>query len=46
MDINGFRVIATVVAFVLFMGIVVWAYRPAGRRQFEQAARLPLGEGD
>lgn len=46
MDVNGMRTVVTVVAFVLFLGIVVWAYRPASLRDFEEAARLPLSDGE
>jgi cytochrome c oxidase cbb3-type subunit 4 len=44
MDINVLRSAVTLCAFVLFVGIVVWAYRPSGRRQFDEAARLPFHE--
>jgi cytochrome c oxidase cbb3-type subunit 4 len=46
MDVNLLRTAVTVVAFLLFAGIVVWAYRPTGRHQFEEAARLPFPEGE
>ncbi len=45
MDVNLLRAAVTVVAFLLFDGILVWAYRPASLRQFEEAARLPFREG-
>ncbi len=46
MDINVLRSIVTVVAFVLFVGILVWAYRPSRRARFEEAARLPFRQED
>jgi cytochrome c oxidase cbb3-type subunit 4 len=44
MDINVLRSVVTLCAFVLFVAIVVWAYRPSGRGQFDEAARLPFHE--
>ena len=46
MDLNDIRVIVTVVSFVTFIGIIVWAY--SGRRQagFQRAARSVLEESD
>jgi cytochrome c oxidase cbb3-type subunit 4 len=46
MDINGLRSIVTVVAFVLFVGILVWAYGPSRRARFDEAARLPFEQED
>ncbi len=42
MDINLLRSAVTVVAFALFVAILVWAYLPAQRQRFEDAASLPL----
>ena len=44
MDINLLRSVVTICAFVLFVGILVWAYLPARRAQFEDAASLPFRE--
>ena len=46
MDINTLRSIVTVVAFALFIGIVLWAYSSRNKTPFEQAAMLPFEEGD
>ncbi len=47
MDINTLRSIITVVAFALFIGIVLWAYSGRRKAAFEQAAMLPFdGEDD
>ena len=46
MDINTLRSIVTVVAFVAFIGIVLWAYSARSKAAFEQAARLPFDEED
>jgi cytochrome c oxidase cbb3-type subunit 4 len=43
-DINVLRTVVTICAFVLFVGILVWAYLPARRAQFEDAASLPFRE--
>ena len=43
MDINILRTGVTVVGFVLFVGILVWAWRPAQKVQFDEAAQLPFG---
>ena len=41
-DLNGLRSLVTAFSFVLFVGIVVWAYRPARQREFDEAAQLPF----
>ena len=46
MDINTLRSIITVVAFTLFIGIVLWAYSSRNKAAFEQAAMLPFDEED
>ena len=42
MDVNTLRSVTTVVSFVVFVGIMVWAW--SGRRGagFEEAANLPF----
>ncbi|MBI4291085.1 MAG: cbb3-type cytochrome c oxidase subunit 3 [Betaproteobacteria bacterium] len=44
MDIDSLRAVYTVVAFLTFLGIVLWAYSGARRARFEEAARLPFDE--
>jgi len=46
MDINDLRTIVTVVFFVLFVAIVLWAYSERSKAGFDQAARLPFDEDD
>jgi cytochrome c oxidase cbb3-type subunit 4 len=46
MDINDARVILTVLAFVTFMGIVLWAYSGKTKQRFEEAAQLPFEEDE
>ena len=42
MDINLLRSIVTVVAFVVFIGIVFWAWSARNKARFDEAARLPF----
>ena len=44
MDINDLRSLVTVVAFLAFVGVVLWAYSGRTRQRFEEAARLPFAE--
>lgn len=46
MDINDVRSIVTVVAFAVFIAIVLWAYSDRSKEAFDQAARLPFDEDD
>jgi cytochrome c oxidase cbb3-type subunit 4 len=40
------RSIVTVMAFVTFIGIIVWAWSGARRERFDAAARLPLEDDE
>lgn len=31
---------------ILFVGIVVWAFRPKNKKRFEEAATIPLKDDD
>ncbi|MFT4265694.1 MAG: cbb3-type cytochrome c oxidase subunit 3 [Xenophilus sp.] len=42
MDLTFLREAATVICFVLFLGIVAWAYAGRNRARFEEAAQLPF----
>jgi cytochrome c oxidase cbb3-type subunit 4 len=42
LDINNLRSLATVVSFITFIGIIVWAYSGRNAADFESAARLPF----
>ncbi|MDP2808839.1 MAG: cbb3-type cytochrome c oxidase subunit 3 [Rhodocyclaceae bacterium] len=44
MDINDLRSIFTVLAFVMFAGIVWWAYSGRRKQAYEEAAQLPLDD--
>ena len=41
-DINSLRSLVTGFSFVLFVGILIWAYRPARKTGFDEAAQLPF----
>ena len=42
MDMNDLRSIVTVVSLLLFIGLMVWTWRPQRRAEHEAAARLPF----
>jgi cytochrome c oxidase cbb3-type subunit 4 len=46
MDIDDLRVVMTVLSFVVFLGIVAWAYSRKRKRDFDEAARLPFSGKD
>ncbi len=45
MDTGTVSGIVTAVMIVTFIGIAVWAWAPARKRDFDEAAKLPLREG-
>ncbi|MDH5178897.1 MAG: cbb3-type cytochrome c oxidase subunit 3 [Gammaproteobacteria bacterium] len=44
MDIHDIRALFTVIMFVMFIGIVFWAWSNKRSRAFDEAANLPLNE--
>jgi cytochrome c oxidase cbb3-type subunit IV len=42
MDINILRSAVTVTGFLIFVGILVWAWRPAQKDRFNEASQLPF----
>lgn len=46
MDINDLRSIVTVVSFITFLGIVVWAFSGGRKSAFDEAARLPMEDDE
>ena len=46
MDMQTLRVGITVTAFLLFIGICLWAWSARHRARFEEAARIPFDEDD
>ena len=41
-NVNTLRAMATVLSFITFIGIVVWAYSRRNAADFDEAARLPF----
>ncbi|THF65838.1 cbb3-type cytochrome c oxidase subunit 3 [Pseudothauera nasutitermitis] len=46
MELNDFRILVTVVGFVCFVGICIWAWSKHAKAGFDEAARLPLTDDD
>ena len=46
MDINDARVIITLVSFLIFVGIVIWAWSGKQSNGFKEAANLPFIDDD
>ena len=46
MDLNLLRSVITAVLFVIFLGIVFWAYGKRQKQRFDEAANLPFVEKD
>ncbi len=44
LDINTLRSAVTGISFLIFIGIMVWAYRPARKTEFDEAAQLPFSD--
>ena len=42
LDINTLRSLATVVSFITFIGIIIWAYSRRNAADFDEAAKLPF----
>jgi cytochrome c oxidase cbb3-type subunit IV len=42
MDANDLRAAWTLLSFLAFVGIAIWAYSGRRKKHFEEAARLPL----
>ena len=42
MDVGTVRGIGTLVLLMSFVALCVWAWRPAQRRRFDEAAMLPF----
>ena len=46
MDINTLRAIVMVVTFLVFIGIIAWAWSSRNAKSFEEAARLPFNQDE
>ncbi|MDP2416205.1 MAG: cbb3-type cytochrome c oxidase subunit 3 [Hydrogenophaga sp.] len=44
MDINDLRSAFTLVSFLIFLGIVGWAWSKRNKANFDEAAKLPFNE--
>ena len=44
MDINTLRVAATVACFLVFIGILAWAFSGRNRPGFDSAAQIPFND--
>jgi cytochrome c oxidase cbb3-type subunit 4 len=44
MDVNDMRAAWTLLSFLAFVGIALWAYSGRSKKRFEEAARLPLDD--
>jgi cytochrome c oxidase cbb3-type subunit 4 len=44
MGIGELQIIATVSAFIAFIGIAWWAYSPKNKKRFEEDAQLALDD--
>lgn len=42
MDINALRSAVTVVAFLAFVGLLVWSCMPGRQKEFDEAAAMPF----
>lgn len=42
MDVTTLRIVATLVSFATFLGILAWAFSRRNRTRFDEAARLPF----
>ena len=46
MSMSDLQIIATVSAFVAFVGVAWWAYSPKNKKRFEEDAQLALDDED
>ena len=46
MDINDLRTLITTLSFVVFVGIVIWAWSSRQRTRFDEAANLPFADAE
>lgn len=46
MELNDARILVTVLGFLCFVGICIWAYSTHAKKGFDEAARLPFTDDD
>ncbi|MDI1308367.1 MAG: cbb3-type cytochrome c oxidase subunit 3 [Methylotenera sp.] len=44
MDITTLRIAATIISFIVFIGILIWVWRNRKTSDFKEAANLPFKE--
>ena len=44
MELTTLRSLITLISFLVFIGIVVWAWSGRNRERFDEAARLPSSD--
>ncbi len=44
--LNDARIVLTVMGFLCFVAICIWAWSKPARRGFDEAAMIPFREGD
>ncbi len=45
-DVNDFRTLITALSFIVFAGIVFWAYSSRQKARFDEAANLPFADAE
>lgn len=45
MDIGTLRGLGTILVFIAFVGVVIWAYNSKRKKGFDEAANLPFSDG-
>ena len=45
-DVNDFRILVTALSFIVFAGIVFWAYSSRQKTRFDEAAHLPFADAE
>ena len=46
MSVNDLRVAVTILSFLVFAGIVRWAWAQRNRGRFDEAAQLPFSDSE
>ncbi len=45
-DVNDIRTLVTALSFIVFAGIVFWAYSSRQKARFDEAANLPFADAE
>lgn len=46
MDVMDLRAVITVVSFLVFIGIFIWAYSGRQKKRFDEASQLPFADDE